>query len=152
MNPVTISAINVDHAYSVDYATSASIAGVAYTSSFISGSATVSELLLVNNGATGSFGVDSAVNISSSYTVDAIPITKGNAVKWFVFLEDGTNSKATKIIANWNNTTARFYATEVNSVGNVPVDFDVQVSGSTANLVAIPQSGNWALRYIRITI
>ena len=155
MNP-PIPVIYVDHAYSADYATSSGTAGMAGTASFYQfssgSSATFQGLNITHGGATASFGVESMVNISGSHVVDAIPTSKGNSVKWFVFLEDGTNSKATRIIANWNSSTARFYATELNSVGDVPVDFDVQVSGSHANLIAIPQSGNWGLRYIRIAI
>ena len=109
-------------------------------------------LNLVGGGTTGSFGMNQTLNISSSHVVDVIPLGKGNSVKWFVFLEDGENSRANKVIASWNSATSSFYTTELNSIGSVPVTLDVQHLPAGISLIATPNTGSWSVRLIRILV
>lgn len=118
----------------------------------LSGSVAFSGIDIVGGGATGSLGSNQTLNVSSSQIVDYIPNNKGNSVKWFVFLEDGTNSRANKVVASWNNTSSSFYVTELKSIGNVPVNLNVQHFSSSICLIVSPESGSWGTRLIRITI
>jgi hypothetical protein len=150
----TASVIYVDKAHTADYATQAGTAQSAgEAGSFsISGSATLSGLNLVGGGTTGSINVNQALYVSASYAVDTIPLNKGNAVKWFVFLGDGPNSRANKVVASWNNTSSSFYCTEIESIGTVPVNLDVKLFPSGVSLIVNPDSGSWAVKFIRILI
>jgi hypothetical protein len=151
---IPTSSIYVDKAHTVDYATHAGSAKYAQVAGYISvsGSVTLSGLNITGGGTTGSLGTNQVLNISSSQTIDTIPTEKGNSVKWFVFIEDGINSRASKVVASWNNASSKFYTTEIKSVGIVPVNLSVQHFSSSISLVATPQSGNWSVRMIRILI
>lgn len=148
------SSIYVNRAHTVDYATQAGTANLAGTASYFSasGSAVLSGLNLTGGGVTGSINTNQVLQISSSIAVDTIPLNKGNSVKWFVFLADNDNSRANKVIASWNATTSSFYVTEINSVGIVPVNLSANYSPSGISLVVSPETGSWAVRFIRILI
>lgn len=148
------SVIYVDKAHTADYASAVGSASIAeYAKSFdLSGTVTLSGLNIVGGGVTGSFGTNQVTSVSASQAIDLIPLNKGNSVKWFVFLESGSNSRANKVVASWNYTTSSFYTTEIKSVGNTPVDLRVSHSYSGVSLMAYPQEGTWSLRLIRILI
>ena len=146
--------ILTNESYTANAAAQAQYSNNAISASYISINGTVkfSGIELVGGGATGSLGTNQTLNISSSQIVDSIPNNKGNSVKWFVFLEDGINSRANKVVASWNNATSSFYVTELKSTGNVPVNLSVQHFTSSISLVANPDTGSWGVRLIRILI
>lgn len=149
-----ISSIYVNKADKAKFSTNAGSATYTSVAGYvpISGSQTINGINLVGGGTTGSLGANQTLNISSSTIVDVIPTNKGNSVKWFVFLEDGVNSRANKVIGSWNNTSSSFYATEINSIGYVPVDLTVQHVPEGISLIATPESGSWSVRLIRILV
>lgn len=149
------SIVLVDQAYTVDTASTASFAGIASVAGSVSlgSSIIVSGLNISNNGAvTASYSVSASLNISSSYAVDTIPLSRGNSVKWIVFLESGANSRVSKVVATWHNLTSSYYTTEVKSTGNVPVDLSATCSLSGISLIVSPQTGSWNVRFLKTVI
>lgn len=116
------------------------------------GSISIPSLNIIGGGVTGSMSTNLTTNVTASQNIDIIPINNGNSVKWFVFIEDGTNSRANKIVASWNNTTATYYSNQFNEIGSVPVNFDVYASGSNIYLKAIPATGSWVMKLIRMMV
>jgi len=136
---------SVNTVISIETATSASIFSTA-------GSITIPSLSLIGGGVTGSLSTNLTTNVSASQNIDIIPINKGNSVKWFVFIEDGINSRANKVVASWNTTTSTFYSNQFNEIGSVPVNFNVYNSGSYIYLQAVPLTGSWVMKLIRMMV
>jgi hypothetical protein len=135
----------VDTAVSINFAPTASVFKPG-------GSISIPSLNVVGGGVTGSMSTNLSSNISSSQNIDIIPINSGNSVKWFVFIEDGTNSRANKIVASWNYTSSTYYSNQFNEIGNVPVNFNVYTSGSNIYLQANPLSGSWVMKLMRMMV
>lgn len=137
-----------------DYAISSSLSKIVLKANYIevSGSLIVSSLDLIGGGPTGSLGVNSTFYVSSSQSVDNIPTYMANSVKWFVFIESGSNSRATKVVASWNNSDIRSYEMELRQIGDVPVDLSATNNGTNVSLIATPSAGSWGIRLIRILI
>jgi hypothetical protein len=116
------------------------------------GTLAVPSLNIVGGGVTGSLSTSVVGQVTSSRDIDQIPLEIGNSVKWFVFISDGISSRANKVVASWNATGSVFYSTQFNEIGNVPVDFSVSSSLTDIYLKAIPYSGSWTMKFIRIMI
>lgn len=144
----------VDKTYSADLVATTSLAENVNSSSVFSNSGTLAipSLNIVGGGVTGSLSTNVVGQVTASRDIDKIPIDSGNSVKWFVFIEDGINSRANKVVASWNVTSSVFYSTQFNEIGNVPVDFTVSSSLTDIYLKAIPYSGSWTMKFIRIMI
>lgn len=139
---------------------SANTANYALTASYVNTtnlSGTFNSISIVGGGATGSFAtniVDGVNPDSGSVAIDSVPTGAGNAARWLVSVNDGNlNFKTTEVVANWNNYAVKFFNTETNQIGKVPVHMSVSnvVSGSIS-LVATPLEGTWTLKMIRMMI
>jgi len=144
----------VDKTYQADVVVSTSLAENVNTSSVFSNTGTLAipSLNIVGGGVTGSLSTSVVAPVTASRDIDVVPIDSGNSVKWFVFIEDGINSRANKVVASWNYTSSVFYSTQFNEIGIVPVDFTVSSSLTDIYLKAIPYSGSWTMKFIRIMI
>jgi hypothetical protein len=144
----------VDKSNVADFAATASTVENVNSSSIFSetGTLAIPSLSIVGGGVTGSLTTSVSGFVTASRDIDAIPIESGNSVKWFVFIGDGISSRANKVVASWNNTGSMFYVTQFNEIGNVPVNFSVSASVSNIYLKAIPLSGSWTMKFIRIMI
>jgi hypothetical protein len=116
------------------------------------GTLAVPSLNIVGGGVTGSLSTSVVGQVTSSRDIDSIPIESGNSVKWFVFINDGPSSRANKVVASWTDTGSVFYSTQFNEIGNVPVDFFVSSSATDIYLKAVPYSGSWTMKFVRIMI
>ena len=142
---------NADHSFTADFAVNAG------TSSFFSasGSVQLGGLILVGNGATGSFTTNLVNGVSTSEAIDTVAFTVGNAAKWFVSINDGgSNFKTTEVMAAWptNGSAVRFYTTEVNQIGTVPVTLSVNNAAGNIHLYANVLAGTWTIKYIRTIV
>jgi len=144
----------VDKTYQANLVATTSLAENVGSSSVFSdtGTLAIPSLNIIGGGVTGSLSTSVVSPVTASRDIDTIPIESGNSVKWFVFIEDGTSSRANKIVASWNNTGSVFYTTQFGEIGNVPVDFNVSSSLTDIYLKAIPYSGSWTMKFIRIMI
>jgi hypothetical protein len=144
----------VDKSNIADFAQTASIVENVNSSSMFSeaGTLAVPSLNIIGGGVTGSLSTSVAGFVTASKEIDTIPINSGNSVKWFVFIDDGISSRANKVVASWNNSSSMFYSTQFNEIGNVPVNFSVSSSMTNIYLKAIPLSGSWTMKFIRIMI
>jgi hypothetical protein len=144
----------VDKTYTADLVATTSLAENVNSSSVFSNTGTLAipSLNIVGGGVTGSLSTNVVGPVTASKDIDTIPMNSGNSVKWFVFIEDGINSRANKVVASWSYTSSVFYTTQFNEIGNVPVDFAVSSSMTDIYLKAIPYSGSWTMKFIRIMI
>jgi len=144
----------VDKTHTADLVATTSLAENVNSSSVFSNTGTLAipSLNIIGGGVTGSLSTNVVGPVTASKDIDAVPINSGNSVKWFVFIEDGINSRANKVVASWTYTSSVFYTTQFNEIGNVPVDFAVSSSMTDIYLKAIPYSGSWTMKFIRIMI
>lgn len=145
----------VDQAYEVGYVPTVNSIDTATSASNFStdGTLILPTLNIVGGGVTGSLTSNSSItDFSGSQYIDIIPANTGNSVKWFVFIEDGTNSRASKVVASWNTSSSSFYTTQFQEIGSVPVDFSVSNVAGNIRLLAIPRSGSWSMRLLRVMV
>jgi hypothetical protein len=150
---------NPSYVNSTNYAINAGQANIANSSTSASYVDTLKlggsfqEINIVGGGVTGSFGTNIVYNVSSFTPVDSLPQSSGNAAKWLISINDGgANFKTSELVASWNNTTASFYNTEVSQIGYVPVMISANNVYPNINVMAVPLSGTWTVKLIRMMV
>ena len=131
----------------------------AYTSSFAptssyfqTSSLTVNTLTLSGGSVTGSVGTNIFTNISSSYSVDQISSSFVNAGMWLVSIYSGSALKTSEFVAVWGSSSINYYSTEVNQIGDVPVNLSATYISGSVDLMVNPSSGIWSVKLIKVII
>jgi len=148
---------NANYAFNAGTANTANYAATASYVDFSQSTGNFQQIIISGEaGATGSIGTNVVVNVtpdSGSVYIDSVPITGGNAAKWLISINDGTNNfKASEMFASWNNTMVKYYNTEVSEIGSVPVTLSVDNTGGNINLLATAFSGTWTIKMIRTMV
>lgn len=116
--------------------------------------ATVKTLVVNTSGVPATVITNEITGITTPTVVDSFADTSGYAAKWFVSIRDGSNYRASEVMAAWNSAGDVTVFTEYSTVdiGNTnPLVLSATIDGSNnVTLVATPSSGNWSVRLTRI--
>lgn len=100
-----------------------------------------------------STSVQSGVDVNT--VIDQIPVEEGNACFWDVLVNDGTNFRASRITAVWDEDDppgVRFNEIASESIGdtsNIDLNVSYHAGSDSIRLKASPSTGIWNIKFIR---
>lgn len=92
------------------------------------------------------------INVDSNTVLDTFPISLGNAAYWDILIKDGTNFRASRVFAIWNDdgTDIKFNEISTESIGDTgSLDMDASILSGNVRLKVISVNSNWTIKYIR---
>lgn len=92
-------------------------------------------------------------SITGAITIDSFSVARISACFWNCLVTDGSNYRASQIMATWDGVTVQFLETKTSDIGSTSnLVLTVDIDSGLLRLRAVPSAGTWTIRARRYEV